>query len=204
MSRVIRVSRVIRGKTRQVIYLSESASFWFRIARSDYVKYTEQMISNNLRVNNEFYVCPVFNEARFGNAHVYGDAMVYGNAMVFGYAWVYEYAVVSGDAVVSGNAEVLGDAAVSGNAEVYEYARLRPQIQTLASIPVAQSSWLVSPIGSCLASSILSSTCSSATSVSAQFVESDEWMREEAKKFGLYIRKNRLGEKVIDPIKTIV
>lgn len=30
---------------------------------SDYVKYAEQMISKNIRINNEFYVCPVFNEA---------------------------------------------------------------------------------------------------------------------------------------------
>jgi HAD superfamily hydrolase (TIGR01509 family) len=30
---------------------------------SDYVKYAEKMIENNVRVNNEFYVCPVFNEA---------------------------------------------------------------------------------------------------------------------------------------------
>ena len=30
---------------------------------SDYVKYAEQMIKNNTRYNNEFYVCPVFNEA---------------------------------------------------------------------------------------------------------------------------------------------
>ncbi len=29
----------------------------------DYVKYAEQMISKNIRVNNEFYVCPVFNKA---------------------------------------------------------------------------------------------------------------------------------------------
>jgi len=29
----------------------------------DYVKYAEQTIRNNIRVNNEFYVCPVFNEA---------------------------------------------------------------------------------------------------------------------------------------------
>lgn len=29
----------------------------------DYVKYAEQIISKNIRVNNEFYVCPVFNEA---------------------------------------------------------------------------------------------------------------------------------------------
>ena len=30
---------------------------------SDYVKYAEQMIDKNVRVNNEFYICPVFNEA---------------------------------------------------------------------------------------------------------------------------------------------
>lgn len=30
---------------------------------SDYVKYAEQMISKNIRVNNEFYVAPVYNEA---------------------------------------------------------------------------------------------------------------------------------------------
>jgi len=30
---------------------------------SDYVKYAEQMIAKNIRVNNEYYVCPVFNEA---------------------------------------------------------------------------------------------------------------------------------------------
>jgi dTDP-glucose pyrophosphorylase len=30
---------------------------------SDYVKYAENMISKNIRYNNEFYVCPVFNQA---------------------------------------------------------------------------------------------------------------------------------------------
>jgi beta-phosphoglucomutase-like phosphatase (HAD superfamily)/dTDP-glucose pyrophosphorylase len=30
---------------------------------SDFVKYAEQMIDKDIRVNNEFYVCPVFNEA---------------------------------------------------------------------------------------------------------------------------------------------
>ena len=35
--------------------------YWKR--GSDYVKYAEQMINKNIRVNNEFYVCPVFNEA---------------------------------------------------------------------------------------------------------------------------------------------
>lgn len=35
--------------------------FWKK--GSDYVKYAEQMIKKNIRYNNEFYVCPVFNEA---------------------------------------------------------------------------------------------------------------------------------------------
>jgi len=35
--------------------------YWRR--GSDYVKYAEQMIEKNIRVNNEFYVAPVFNEA---------------------------------------------------------------------------------------------------------------------------------------------
>ena len=30
---------------------------------SDYVRYAEQMIEKDIRTNNEFYVCPVFNEA---------------------------------------------------------------------------------------------------------------------------------------------
>jgi len=36
----------------------------------DYVKYAEQMISKNIRVNNEFYVCPVFNEAILDNKKI--------------------------------------------------------------------------------------------------------------------------------------
>jgi dTDP-glucose pyrophosphorylase len=35
--------------------------FWKK--GSDYVKYASQMIDKNVRVGNEFYVCPVFNEA---------------------------------------------------------------------------------------------------------------------------------------------
>ena len=35
--------------------------YWSR--GSDYVKYAEQMIEKDVRVNNEFYVCPVYNEA---------------------------------------------------------------------------------------------------------------------------------------------
>jgi dTDP-glucose pyrophosphorylase len=37
---------------------------------SDYVKYAERMITKNIRVNNEFYVCPVFNEAILDNKKI--------------------------------------------------------------------------------------------------------------------------------------
>jgi HAD superfamily hydrolase (TIGR01509 family) len=40
-----------------------TVGFYYWKHGSDYVKYAEQMIDKNIRVNNEFYVCPVFNEA---------------------------------------------------------------------------------------------------------------------------------------------
>jgi HAD superfamily hydrolase (TIGR01509 family) len=36
--------------------------YWWKRG-SDFVKYAEEMIEKNIRVNNEFYVCPVFNQA---------------------------------------------------------------------------------------------------------------------------------------------
>jgi hypothetical protein len=30
---------------------------------SDYVRYAQQMIDRDIRTNNEFYICPVYNEA---------------------------------------------------------------------------------------------------------------------------------------------
>jgi beta-phosphoglucomutase-like phosphatase (HAD superfamily)/dTDP-glucose pyrophosphorylase len=40
-----------------------TVGFYYWKHGSDFVKYAEDMISNNIRVNNEFYVCPVFNQA---------------------------------------------------------------------------------------------------------------------------------------------
>jgi len=40
-----------------------TVGFYYWKNGSDFVKYAEQMIEKNIRVNNEFYVCPVFNEA---------------------------------------------------------------------------------------------------------------------------------------------
>ena len=45
--------------------ISDNATvgFYYWKHGSDYVKYAEQMIDKNIRTNNEFYICPVFNEA---------------------------------------------------------------------------------------------------------------------------------------------
>lgn len=40
-----------------------TVGYYFWKKGSDFVKYAEQMINKNIRTNNEFYICPVFNEA---------------------------------------------------------------------------------------------------------------------------------------------
>jgi HAD superfamily hydrolase (TIGR01509 family) len=52
--------------------ISDNATvgFYYWKHGSDFVKYAEQMIANNIRVNNEFYVCPVFNEAIKDNKQI--------------------------------------------------------------------------------------------------------------------------------------
>ena len=47
--------KVISNKATVGVY------YWRR--GKEFVKYSEQMIKNNTRVNNEFYICPVYNEA---------------------------------------------------------------------------------------------------------------------------------------------
>ena len=48
---------------KKVISDKATVGIYFWKNGSDYVKYAENMIEKNIRVNNEFYVCPVFNEA---------------------------------------------------------------------------------------------------------------------------------------------
>tara|TARA_E500000318_G_scaffold104400_1_gene110346 strand:- start:7180 stop:8544 length:1365 start_codon:yes stop_codon:yes gene_type:complete len=40
-----------------------TVGFYYWKKGSDFIKYAEEMIDKNIRVNNEFYVCPVFNQA---------------------------------------------------------------------------------------------------------------------------------------------
>jgi len=48
---------------KKVISNNATVGVYYWNKGSEYVKYAEQMIDKNIRVNNEFYVCPVFNEA---------------------------------------------------------------------------------------------------------------------------------------------
>jgi len=48
---------------KKVISNKATVGIYYWSKGSDYVKYAEQMINKNIRVNNEFYVCPVYNEA---------------------------------------------------------------------------------------------------------------------------------------------
>ena len=48
---------------KKVISKEATVGVYYWNKGSDYVKYAEQMIKRNKRVNNEFYVCPVYNEA---------------------------------------------------------------------------------------------------------------------------------------------
>ena len=55
--------KVIEVAEKDVISNNATVGVYYWKKGSDFVKYTNQMISNNIRVNNEFYVCPVFNQA---------------------------------------------------------------------------------------------------------------------------------------------
>jgi len=48
-----------------------TVGFYYWKKGSDYVRYAERMIEKNIRTNNEFYICPVFNEALIDNKKIY-------------------------------------------------------------------------------------------------------------------------------------
>ncbi len=66
-------------ESNQVIEVAEKAPisnkattgiYWFKTGKS-FVKAASNMISKNIRVNNEFYVCPVFNELILSGKAIY-------------------------------------------------------------------------------------------------------------------------------------
>lgn len=54
---------VTRVAEKNPISTNATVGFYYWKKGSDFIKYANQMIDKNIRVNNEFYVCPVFNEA---------------------------------------------------------------------------------------------------------------------------------------------
>ena len=56
-------NKVIEVAEKNPISDNATVGFYYWKQGQDFVNYAEQMIDNNDRVNNEFYVCPVFNYA---------------------------------------------------------------------------------------------------------------------------------------------
>ena len=48
-----------------------TVGFYYWKRGSDYCKYAKEMIEEDIRVNNEFYVCPVFNQAIADGKHIH-------------------------------------------------------------------------------------------------------------------------------------
>jgi beta-phosphoglucomutase-like phosphatase (HAD superfamily)/dTDP-glucose pyrophosphorylase len=66
----IQNNRIIGVAEKVVISNNASTGIYGWARGSDYVKYSEQMIDKNIRVNNEFYICPVYNEAIQDNKRI--------------------------------------------------------------------------------------------------------------------------------------
>ena len=58
---------------KKVISKNATVGVYYWKKGSEYVKYAESMIKKNIRVNNEFYVCPVYNEAINDNKKIIID-----------------------------------------------------------------------------------------------------------------------------------
>jgi len=62
--------KVIEVAEKKVISNNATVGVYYWKKGSDYVKYAEKMIKNKVMFNNEFYVCPVFNEAIKDNKRI--------------------------------------------------------------------------------------------------------------------------------------
>jgi beta-phosphoglucomutase-like phosphatase (HAD superfamily)/NDP-sugar pyrophosphorylase family protein len=61
---------VERVAEKEVISNAASCGIYYWQKGSDFVKYAESMIKKNIKTNNEFYVCPVYNEAILNKAAI--------------------------------------------------------------------------------------------------------------------------------------
>ena len=66
----IKNNRIVEVAEKVVISNNASTGIYGWAKGSDYVKYAEQMIDKGIKVNNEFYICPVYNEAIQDNKRI--------------------------------------------------------------------------------------------------------------------------------------
>jgi beta-phosphoglucomutase-like phosphatase (HAD superfamily)/dTDP-glucose pyrophosphorylase len=66
----IKNNKIVEVAEKVVISNNASTGIYGWAKGSDYVKYAKQMIEKNIRVNNEFYICPVYNEAIQDNKRI--------------------------------------------------------------------------------------------------------------------------------------
>ena len=62
-AKVDKNNQVLEVAEKKVISNNATAGIYYWKKGSDFVKYASDMIRKNFRVNDEFYVCPVYNEA---------------------------------------------------------------------------------------------------------------------------------------------
>jgi HAD superfamily hydrolase (TIGR01509 family) len=70
-ARVNKKGLIIEVAEKRPISSDATAGVYYWKNGCDYVKYAVQMIEKNIRTNNEFYICPVFNEAIRDNKKIY-------------------------------------------------------------------------------------------------------------------------------------
>lgn len=63
--------RVVEVAEKNPISSLATVGYYYWKRGRDFVKYASEMIAKNIRVNNEFYVCPVFNEAIQDGKHIH-------------------------------------------------------------------------------------------------------------------------------------
>jgi len=63
-------NKVVRVAEKEVISNEATVGVYYWKHGKDFVKYANNMIEKNIRVNNEFYVCPVYNEAIVDGKHI--------------------------------------------------------------------------------------------------------------------------------------
>jgi HAD superfamily hydrolase (TIGR01509 family) len=66
----IKNNKIVEVAEKIVISNNASTGVYGWAKGSDYVKYAKQMIEKNIKVNNEFYICPVYNQAIQDNKRV--------------------------------------------------------------------------------------------------------------------------------------